>query len=82
MNKAVVNIKKDDVSWENTEMKAALYQNNSQVYGYSEGTVTNNGSTIRWIGIREGTYDIYVSKDSKNVSELVKYGTQLTISGS
>lgn len=81
VNRAIVNIKKDDVSWNNTEMKAALYQNNSQVYGYSEGTVTNNGSTIRWIGISEGTYDVYVSKDSNNVSEMVKYGTQLTISG-
>lgn len=79
VNKVSVNIKRDDASWENTEMKAALYQNGTQKYGINEGTVANNGSVIRWIGVKEGTYSIYASKDSDNASELVDSGTSVTV---
>ena len=82
----IVNINRDDDSWNQTNdswqnygMKAALYQNNSEVYGYNEGTVIDNGSKIRWIGVKEGSYVVYGSKSSNDVSTLVSTDTTVNV---
>ena len=64
-------------NWVDSGINVALYQNNSEVYGYDSSTLSD--STISWSNINIGTYRLYASKDEYNKTTLVDTGIDVTI---
>jgi len=69
-----VSLKKDNETWANSDVKAALYQNGTEVYSYSQGEISQEDGTITWYDVASGTYDIYASKDTNNINTMVDTG--------
>ena len=74
INNIRISIKKNDELWNTNNIKAALYQNGTEVYSYSQGEISQEDGTITWYDVASGTYDIYASKDTNNINTMVDTG--------
>jgi surface protein len=74
-----ISIKRNDLAWTNNGMKVALYQNGEEIYAYNQATISETEGTITWYDVEPGTYDIYSTKDSNNISILVDTGKDIVV---
>ena len=74
-----VSLKKDNLAWNDNDVKVALYQEGEEVYSYMDGVVSQSEGTIIWY-VEPGTYDVYASKDSEHLTTLVDTGTDIVAS--
>ena len=79
INIIAVSLRKNGESWNDNGMKAALYQNGTEVYSYSQGEVSQENGSIIWYDVVPGTYDVYASKDTNNISVLVDTGRDIVV---
>ena len=80
INNIRISIKKNNESWNTNNIKVALYQNGTEVYSYNQGEISQVDGTITWYDVAPGTYDIYSSKNSNNLSTLVDTGKDIVVS--
>jgi hypothetical protein len=79
INNIRISIKKNDELWNTNNIKIALYQNGAEVYSYNQGEVSQGDGTITWYDVAPGTYNIYSSKDTNNLSTLVDTGKNIVV---
>jgi surface protein len=80
INNIRISINKNDESWNTNNIKVALYQNGTEVYSYNQGEISQVDGTITWYDVAPGTYDIYSSKNSNDLSTLVDTGKDIVVS--
>ena len=80
VNIITIQINKNDTPWDNSNMSVALYVDNQQEYGYNQSIVLSNGTKVRWIGVDNGTYNIYASNNNMNGNTLVDTGKTISTS--
>ena len=80
INIITIQINKNDTPWDNSNMSVALYVDNQQEYGYNQSTTLSNGTKVRWIGVDNGTYNIYASNNNMNGNTLVDTGKTISTS--
>ena len=80
-NVAKVTINKDGSKWttSNPGINVALYQSGTSKYAYSAGTKSSDKSEVTWSTVTAGTYDIYISKDTNHLTDLIDSGVDLTV---
>ena len=75
-----VSLKKDDLTWNDNNIKVALYQEGEEVYSYTDGVISQSEGTITWNDVELGTYDVYASMDSEHLTTLVDTGIDIVTS--
>jgi len=75
-----VSLKKDNLAWNDNDVKVALYQEGEEVYSYTDGVVSQSEGTITWNDVELGTYDVYASMDSEHLTTLVDTGIDIVTS--
>ena len=79
VNVVTISLKKDNLTWSSNNMRAALYQNGTEIYSYSQGEISSNDGTITWDDVAPGTYDIYASKDEAHSTTMVDTGQDIVV---
>ena len=76
--KITITINKGGVPWSNSGVNVALYQNDTEVYGYSSAIV--NGATVTFTGISSSNlYNVYISKNENNLTTLMDSGVTVGV---
>ena len=76
-NKVTVNINKDGTAWSNSGMKVTLY-NGTTATSYT-ATISSGSSAQLSGAVPNGTYNVYIGKDSNHKTDLIDSGVDVTV---
>lgn len=76
-NTVTINIKKDGSAWSNSGMKVELYSGTTAM-GYT-ATISSGSSAQLSGAIPNGTYNVYIGKDSNHKTTMIDSGIDVTV---